>query len=174
MTMLEKNDSGKADMKTVEIVGKNYLGEWDKLRIACRGIVIEKGNILLSYETVTGQYMLPGGGREGDESEAQCAAREFSEETGFIFTPLKCVVEIDEYYEKWKGISYYFLGEITGTCERKQTEREPEVGMEPRWVPLDEAIEIFSKHELYAEDEMKRGLYLREYTALNELFGGVN
>ena len=42
--------------------------------------------------------------------------------------------------------------------------------MEPRWVSLDEIINIFSKHADYADtDEMRRGMYLREYTALTEL-----
>lgn len=42
-----------------------------------------------------------------------------------------------------------------------------EAGLEPRWIPLNEAIDIFSKHQDYAdENEMKRGAYLREYNAL--------
>ena len=49
------------------------------------------------------------------------------------------------------------------------TEREQEVGMEPRWLPLDDIIKIFSEHNSYADtDEMRRGMYLREYTALKE------
>ena len=80
--------------------------------------------ILLSYETLTGQYMIPGGGMEDGEDEASC-------------------------------------------CVRKLTERERSVGMEPRWVPVGQAIEIFSRHEDYAaSDEMRRGIYLREYNAL--------
>ena len=35
-------------------------------------------------------------------------------------------------------------------------------------LPLEEAVEIFSKHQDYADtDEMKRGAYLREYNALS-------
>lgn len=41
------------------------------------------------------------------------------------------------------------------------------VGLEPRWIPLAEAVEIFSKHQDYTDtSEMKRGAYLREYNAL--------
>ena len=40
-------------MKTIEIVGENYCGNWDKTRTACRGIVIDGERILLSYETKT-------------------------------------------------------------------------------------------------------------------------
>ena len=47
-----------------------------------------------------------------------------------------------------------------------------EVGMEPRWLPIEEITAIFSQHHSYAEtDEMRRGMYLREYTALCELLG---
>lgn len=49
------------------------------------------------------------------------------------------------------------------------TEREKQVGMEPRWLSLDAIVEIFSKHNSYADnDEMRRGMYLREFTALRE------
>lgn len=59
-------------MKIIDIVGDNYLGKWNKTRTACRGIVIENSEILLSYESVTGQWMIPGGGLEENESEADC------------------------------------------------------------------------------------------------------
>ena len=43
--------------------------------------------------------------------------------------------------------------------------------MEPRWLPVERAIEEFSRHADYAAtDEMRRGLYLREYKALQYLF----
>ena len=36
-------------------------------------------------------------------------------------------------------------------------------------MPLEEAVELFSHHQDYAEtSEEKRGAYLREYTALQE------
>ena len=55
----------------------------------------------------------------------------------------------------------------SGETNRTLTERELKVGLEPRWISLNEAIEIFSKHQDYADvDEMKRGAYLREYQAL--------
>jgi hypothetical protein len=43
-------------METIEIVGDNYFGAWDKVRVACRGIVVKDGLILLNYETKTDQY----------------------------------------------------------------------------------------------------------------------
>ena len=82
----------------------------------------------------------------------------------------ECMLEIDEYYENWKWVNKYFICKVTGTTEIKLTQREQEVGMIPKWLPVDEIKEIFSKHGTYAEiDEMRRGMYLREYTALTEL-----
>ena len=45
--------------------------------------------------------------------------------------------------------------------------------MEPRWVLVEQAVAEFSRHREYADtDEMRRGLYLREYTALRMLLTG--
>lgn len=111
------------NVKSIDIIGKNHFETWTKTRIACRGLIIQNGKILLSYETKNqNQYMIPGGGLEENESEIECCKREI------------------------------------------------EVGMEPRWVPVEDAIEIFSKHNDYAEtDEMCRGMYFREYTALTNI-----
>ncbi len=116
--------------------------------------------------------MLPGGGLEQGESEQDCCTREVAEETGILIRPSECMLEIDEYYEDWKYISLYFTGEVIGSSEKHLTEREQEVGMEPRWLSIQEIYNIFSGHAAYADiDEMRRGMYLREYTALHELFG---
>lgn len=160
-------------MEVIEIFGKNYFGHWRDTRTACRGIVLRGDEILASYETVTGQYMIPGGGLEDGESFAACCLREVAEETGVLVEPGEPVLEIDEYYEDWKYISFYFLCAPVGTTERRLTDREREVGMEPRWVSAEQAIEEFSRHAEYAAtDEMRRGLYLREYKALKALLGG--
>lgn len=157
-------------MKIIDIVGDNYLGKWNKTRTACRGIVIENSEILLSYESVTGQWMIPGGGLEENESEADCCIREVAEETGILVNASECLLEIDEYYEDCKWINKYFICKVKGTANTKLTEREQKVGMEPRWLSVDNAKNIFSKHTSYTEtDEMRRGLYFREYTALCEL-----
>ena len=161
-------------MKTKEIIGENYWGHWEHTRIACRGIVIQNGRILLSYETKTGQWMLPGGGLEDGEDEQSCCIREVAEETGILIQPSECVLEIDEYYEGWKWVNRYFIGTVTGQTGISLTDREKEVGMEPRWLPFEEIVDIFSKHASYADaDEMRRGMYLREYTALCEILPGL-
>ena len=157
-------------MKTIEIVGANYFGSWTEQRTACRAVVIRDGQILLSYETVTDQWMVPGGGLEPGEEDVACCVREVAEETGHIIEPSPCVLELDEYYEDCRYVDRYFSGTVTGRCERHLTERERTVGMEPRWLLIEEALAIFSRHADYAAtDEMRRGMYLREFTALSNV-----
>lgn len=84
-------------MKRIEIVGQNYFGSWNKTRTACRAIIIQNDKILLSYESKTDQWMLPGGGAEDNESDESCCIREVSEETGKVITVSDCELEIAEF-----------------------------------------------------------------------------
>ena len=154
-------------MESINIFGENRFETYTKIRKACRGIVVSNGMILLTYEVNTDQWFIPGGGLEGEETIEACCIRELAEETGFVVNPLCQFATINEYYEEWLFISHYFTCEIIGETQRLLTELEAEVGLEPRWIPLQEAVTIFSKHQDYAYDEMKRGSYLREYKALN-------
>ena len=159
-------------MKEIEIHGENQFEQYSKIREACRGIVVLDNKILLTYEVNTDQYFIPGGGLEKDESLEVCCARELAEETGYVVKPIEQFLTINEYYEEWLFISHYFVCEITGETARKLTEREVKVGLEPRWLPLEKAVDIFAKHQDYAEEnEMKRGAYLREYKALLRFLG---
>ena len=109
---------------------------------------------------------------EDNESDEECCLREIKEETGKLIRVSDCKLEIDEFYEDFKFVSKYFIGEVIGEASRNLTKREIEVGMEPRWLPIEEIMEIFSHHQSYAlTDEMRRGMYLREYTALCEILG---
>ena len=83
--------------------------------------------------------------------------------------PLKQFLTLYEYYEEYRYISHYFLCEAAGKGQMRLTEAEIRRGLEPEWLPLQEAVGIFSRHQAYAAvSEEKRGSYLREYTALEE------
>ena len=91
------------------------------------------------------------------------------EETGYIVRPVREFLVIHEYYEEYRYISHYFVCEVTGSGQMKLTEAEVKRGLEPQWIPLKEAVDMFSHHQDYAEtSEEKRGSYLREYMALTE------
>ena len=157
-------------MKTIEIVGKNYFGHWTHERTACRGVVIEDGRVLLSYAVRDDLWMIPGGGLEAGEDEGTCCVRELAEETGRVVLPSACALELDEYYEDCKYVSRYFFGAVVGRCRPQLTQAEQRMGLEPRWLPVGEALQIFSRHADYAAaDEERRGIYEREYTALSAL-----
>ncbi len=157
----------------IEIFGSNYFGHYSNIRVACRGIVVKDDSILLVYSKNNDVWMIPGGGIEAGEDETACVAREISEETGYIVEASECALEMNEYYENEKYISKYFLCNILGQSATQLTEQEVKAGLESKWIPIKDAVDIFSKHQQYAtKDEMKRGIYLREYLALRRIIQG--
>ena len=156
-------------MKEIEILGANRFETFTKTRTGCRAVILREGKILLSHETGTGWWLVPGGGLEQGETPEECCIREVEEETGLLVKPLRQFLTLYEYYEEYRYISHYFICEITGQGQMHLTENEAARGLEPAWLPLSEAIELFSKHQSYADtNEEKRGSYQREYTALTE------
>ena len=159
-------------MEAVEIYGANWKGKYAHIREACRGIIVEDGKILLCYEPRDDQFMIPGGGLEEGESYEECCARELAEETGDVINVSRYALTINEYYGDWLFISHYFMCERVGKTERNLTQSELNVGLEPVWLPVLDAINAFSKYESYvnASNKMKSGMYLREYKALSSIF----
>lgn len=156
-------------MKEIEILGANRFETYTKTRAGSRAVIVRDGLILLSHETVSGWWLVPGGGLEGDETPEECCIREAEEETGVVVRPVKQFLTLYEYYEEYRYVSHYFVCEAVGSGRMRLTDAEVRRGLEPRWIPLEEAVEMFSRHQEYAAvSEEKRGAYLREYTALKE------
>ncbi|MBQ8137268.1 MAG: NUDIX domain-containing protein [Clostridia bacterium] len=154
-------------MQTEQILGENRYETFTKTRLGSRAVILRDGKILLSHETVTGWYLIPGGGVEAGETPEQGCIREVEEETGFCVRVLEPFLTLYEYYEEYRYISFYYRCEITGTRKMRLTDAEARRGLEPAWLPLQEAFELFSRHQDYASvSEEQRGSYLREYTAL--------
>ena len=157
-------------MKIIEIKGKNYFDSYREIRKACRTVIIKDDMLLLSFQKNRDTYMLPGGGLEINETEKECAIREVEEETGYIVETGECVLVIEEYYEDIKYVTKYFVGKVLKEGKQRLTPNELIEGMEPHWMRLDDAINMFSKHETYRDsNEMKRGLYFREFIALTNI-----
>ena len=156
-------------MKKIESLGANRFETFTKTREGSRAVIVRDGMILLSHETVSGWWLVPGGGLEAGETPETCCVRETEEETGLIVQPMKQFLTLYEYYEEYRYISHYFICEVTGKGQMCLTDAEKRRGLEPQWIPLPEAVDIFSRHQSYAAvSEEKRGSYLREYTALQE------
>ena len=94
-------------MKEIEILGENRFDTFTKTREGSRAIIVQDGMILLSHETISGWYLVPGGGLENDETPVDCCVREVEEETGIIVRPLHQFLTLYEYYEEYRYISYY-------------------------------------------------------------------
>lgn len=151
-----------------EQISHTYTAPFSKKRISCRAIVIKDGKILLSHETKYGDcYMSPGGGIENGETSEQCVEREVLEETGYIVKAIKPLITINEYCYDTLYVNRYFICEITGEGERRLTENEIYKKMQPEWVDIDEATEIFGNYKTLPPD--KESLYLREYTILEKI-----
>ncbi len=158
-------------IKTIEIHGANAHKTFSKRRVGCRGIVIKDSLMLISHEVNTDYYLIPGGGLEDGETTEECCVREIREETGYIVKPVSHFLTMNEYYEEYQYVSYYFLCEIIGRSEQNLTVDEIKRGLIPEWIAPEKMLETYSKHEDFAAtNEEKRGAYLREYTALTEYF----
>ena len=128
------------EIKTVEILGDNRFETYTKTRIGCRAVIIQDDRILLSHETISGWWLVPGGGlEEGETPEEYCYT------------------------------SHYFVCEVIGEGKMHLTEDEEKRGLRPEWLPLKDALQMYSEHESLRDiSEEKRGSYQREYTALLE------
>lgn len=156
-------------MRELEILGDNRFETYTKTRAGCRAVIVSEGNVLLTHETVSEIWMIPGGGMEEGEAPEACVIRETEEETGLIVRPVRQFLTMYEYYEEYRYISHYYACEIIGKGRLHLTDAEAKRGLQTEWLPLHEAIEIFSRHADYAaENEEKRGIYLREYMGLTE------
>lgn len=153
-------------VETIKQISKTFFEPIVKSRESCRGLVIEDGKALFSYEKSKDVFMSPGGGIEQGETLRECCEREILEETGLIVTAGEHFITIKEYVFNELYISHYFLCKVTGKGEQQLTPTEIDHGMEPRWMELEKAIEIFSKYPEKTPDH--ESLYLREYTVLNK------
>ena len=87
-------------MKEIEISGANRFETFTKTRAGSRAVILRDGMILLSHETVTGWWLVPGGGMENGETSEMCCVREVEEETGYMVRPLQEILTLYEYYEE--------------------------------------------------------------------------
>ncbi len=161
---------GNAPAVEMQLINDDYLGRIEKLRHACRGILVREGKVLLCHEPKSGLYIIPGGGVEGHEDYSSCCEREMLEETGYRTKAITGYLDIEELFDVWRHINHYFICElIEDTGVQRLTEAEKLAGYTNAWVPLEQALEIFGKYEDYHDRTIAvYGLYRREHTALKE------
>ncbi|MDP3130627.1 MAG: NUDIX domain-containing protein [Bacillota bacterium] len=117
-------------------------------RTACRGVVVKDGKILVVHSPKLDIYTLPGGGREENETLAQCVEREVAEETGVCVKagPEACVVI--EYFTDSIWESHYFPCAPTGaTVPVALTEEERKMGCDAAWYDLYDFLALLESYE---------------------------
>ena len=163
------SDRVNRNCPVINIYGANRFEKWTKTRRGSRAIIVKDKNILITHEVRADLWMIPGGGLEEGETPEECCIRELEEETGYKVRLLYPLLTMNEYYEDYRFITDYFVCETTQHSMMHLTEAEQKAGLRPEWVPVSEVLGIFSRHQEYAAtDEEKRGIYLREFTALTE------
>ena len=136
-------------MKQLELINDDFTGRIEKLRHACRGILIRDGNVLLGYETIGKKYIIPGGGVEEGETLEQCCEREMLEETGLRVRATQNYLEIAEKFDVWNHINHYFVCEfIEDTGVFHLTEQEEKAGAKLA-VELEPLTNFFAAEEYH-------------------------
>ena len=146
--------SGDAEMKLLKIFDnrRTKIGSQPIIyRNAVRAIIIKGSKILMVYSETSKEFKFPGGGIEQDESREVALRREVLEEVGH---DIKSVNESlgytdqiynDIYDDKryFYQRSYYYFCEVEPEyVGMKLSESEIALKFLPKWVTLDEAIEV--------------------------------
>ena len=133
-----------------EMDEKNYSDDMPLVeRIGVRAL-IRKGNLWAMQHADGGEYKIPGGGKEGDESDLETLRREVLEETGMVIIDEK-VREIGEVLEKridcfdpskrYIARSRFYFCEVRDEMhELKLTASEIAKGYRLAWADLDTII----------------------------------
>lgn len=121
-------------------------------REAARGIVFNsEGQIALLFAGRDNYHKLPGGGIEDGEDWRIGFQRESVEEIGCetSIRPLEMGTVTESRSEhQLLQTSYCCIADVVGEMGQPQlTEHEIEVGLKPKWVMLDEAIELVAKDQ---------------------------
>ena len=163
-------------MKLLKIFDKrsNQLGAQPIIyRNAVRAIILKGDKILLVYSETSKEFKFPGGGIEQGETRHFALRREVKEEVGRI---IKSVNEslgytdqiYNDIYDENKYFyqrSYYYFCEVEDEyVGLRLSESEIALRFLPKWVTLDEAIEV-NKYKIDNNNEFpwtERELYILE------------
>jgi ADP-ribose pyrophosphatase YjhB (NUDIX family) len=105
-------------------------------KVDVRGAAFVDGRVLLVREISDGEWTLPGGWADVNQTPAECVAREIAEESGFEARPLK-LAAVHDYQRSNQGrhidsiYKLFFICEITGGAARASDETS-EVAFFPR------------------------------------------
>ena len=121
---------------------------------ACDMILIENGKLLLikrAKEPFRGEWALPGGRIEDDESAEQCLKREMKEETGLDVEPVRLVGVYSDPKRDPRGIiaAAYLVKRVGGELKAGDDAGEAQ------WVGLSDIPPLATDHKKIVEDAIR-------------------
>ena len=117
------------------------------LREGCRGILKKNDKYLMVHVKKFDITTFPGGGLEPNETKEECVVREVLEETGILCKVVTKTVTLTEYFSDSIWRHHFFMCEyVEDTKETNFTIEEQEIGLEVKWMTLDEVIYEFENN----------------------------
>ena len=147
-------------------------------RTAVRAVVLNGKNLLMIHSSNVGDYKFPGGGVDEGETHAQALQREVQEECGTsilnVGSEIGAVIEynipLESDYDVFKMTSFYYRCNVMdGFGEQKLDGYEQDLGFEPKWIDIDEAIGV-NKSLLRSDKHiewLRREIFVLEYIRKN-------
>ena len=157
------------------ILSKTITNQYkEKYRLAARGIITKDDKVLMIYCKYFNDYTFPGGGVENGEDEILALHRECEEEAGVV---VKNVRDFYKTFEKREiddetvllHESHYYLCDVKSFCQQKLESYEVELGYEPVWISIDEAIKNDEIKKASLSDTDYKGVLERELLILYKL-----
>lgn len=121
-----------------------------KDRITGKAVIFDKDlHIALIGNKVNEFFLLPGGGIEEGEEIIDGIKRECKEETGCDVSILGLIGSAEDFRARDSKhcISYGYFAEVVSMGNRNLTESEKDIGAYVKWVPINDAIQIFIEQE---------------------------
>ena len=118
---------------------------------ACDGVIIQDNKVVLirrGVEPFKGQWALPGGRIEDNESAEQCLIREMREETNLAVEPIKLVGVYSDPSRDPRGVivATYLCKVISGELKAGDDAGDAQ------WFDLDKLPELAGDHRRMVED----------------------
>lgn len=114
-------------------------------RLASRAIIYQDGKVLLIHSKFYNDYTFPGGGVEFAEDEYHALVRECQEEAGVVIENARLFCKTVEKREMDNESymlqeSHFYLCDVKEMCPTRLESYEVDLGYEPVWITVDEAI----------------------------------
>lgn len=115
-------------------------GDESLVELRCSTVVVRSSDLLLLRRVSPDggdEWVLPGGRPRPGEGMLSCARREVAEETGVTVVPTRCafIADVIAPNGKRRCAELVFLARVPADYD---AELSGEVGVEPRWVSVDE------------------------------------